>query len=96
MAPGGLLRKEMYLRAPTRADVLWRLRVEREVLLDGAGGDAADAPFCLGWSWSGQGGKEGARLKGERNPMRAIAISRARDGGHPTAGTERPDLRAFF
>ena len=60
---------ESYLRAPTRADVLWRLREEREVLLDGAGGDAADAPFC-----SSDALDEAPRqivLIGERNPMRA-------------------------
>ena len=85
---------ESYLRAPTRADVLWRLREEREVLLDGAGGDAADAPFCDALD-------EAPRqivLIGERNPMRAkgkVARTRRRRASE-LAGTDYDGARAFL
>jgi hypothetical protein len=87
---------ESYLRAPTRADVLWRLREEREVLLDGAGGDAADAPFC-----SSDALDEAPRqivLIGERNPMRAkgkVARTRRRRASE-LAGTDYDGARAFL
>ena len=87
---------ESYLRAPTRADVLWRLREEREVLLDGAGGDAADAPFC-----SSDALDEAPRhivLIGERNPMRAkgkVARTRRRRASE-LAGNDYDGARAFL
>ena len=87
---------ESYLRAPTRADVLWRLREEREVLLDGAGGDAADAPFC-----SSDALDEAPRqivLIGERNPMRAkgkVARTRRRRASE-LAGTDYDGALKFL
>ena len=87
---------ESYLRAPTRADVLWRLREEREVLLDGAGGDAANAPFC-----SSDALDEALRqivLIGERNPMRAkgkVARTRRRRASE-LAGTDYDGALKFL
>ena len=87
---------ESYLRAPTRADVLWRLREEREVLLDGAGGDAANAPFCASDALD-----EAPRqivLIGERNPMRAkgkVARTRRRRASE-LAGTDYDGALKFL
>ena len=87
---------ESYLRAPTRADVLWRLREEREVLFDGAGGDAADAPLCT--SDALDAAPRQIVLIGERNPMRAkgkVARTRRRRASE-LAGTDYDGALKFL
>jgi hypothetical protein len=74
---------ESYLRAPTRADVLWRLR-------------EANAPFCS--SDALDEAPRQIVLIGERNPMRAkgkVARTRRRRASE-LAGTDYDGARAFL
>lgn len=87
---------ESYLRAPTRTDVLWRLREVRETPLDDKGGDAAAAPFCELEALAAAPRR--LVLIGERNPMRAkgrVARTRRRRASE-LAGTSHTGAAAFL